>query len=110
VRSLAAGVSRLPSGWEGVVLVKPQFEAGRPRWKGGVVRDARCRRRVVREVAEAALAWGAKRSGVVDSGLAGPEGQTGKCFSILDHRSPELPTTSTTGSPRRSASAVAALR
>ena len=44
-------------GWQAVVLVKPQFEAGREDvGKGGVVRDDEVRRRVVREVAEAALA------------------------------------------------------
>jgi len=62
-------------GWEALVLVKPQFEAGRadvPR--GGVVRDAEVQRRVVREVAEAALGWGAETLAVVDSGLPGPKG------------------------------------
>ena len=44
-------------GWEAIVLVKPQFEAGRADVKGGVVRDPAVRRRVLREVAEAALAW-----------------------------------------------------
>src|SRR5205814_521769 len=39
-------------GWEAVVLVKPQFEAGRAEvGKGGVVRDVGVRRRVVREIA-----------------------------------------------------------
>ena len=63
------------SGWEALVLVKPQFEAGRadvPR--GGVVRDAAVHRRVLREVAEAALAWDAETLAVVDSGLPGPKG------------------------------------
>jgi 23S rRNA (cytidine1920-2'-O)/16S rRNA (cytidine1409-2'-O)-methyltransferase len=62
-------------GWQAVVLVKPQFEAGRadvPR--GGVVRDPAVRRRVVREVAEAALGWEARAVGVVDSGVPGPKG------------------------------------
>jgi 23S rRNA (cytidine1920-2'-O)/16S rRNA (cytidine1409-2'-O)-methyltransferase len=62
-------------GWEALVLVKPQFEAGRadvPR--GGVVRDSDVHHRVVREVAEAALGWGAETAAVVDSGLPGPKG------------------------------------
>src|SRR6185312_10028104 len=47
-------------GWQAVVLVKPQFEAGRTDvGKGGVVREPAVRARVVREVAEAALGWGA---------------------------------------------------
>src|SRR4051794_20237996 len=62
-------------GWEAVVLVKPQFQAGRGGvGKGGVVRDPAVRRRVLREVAEAALGWEASVAGVVDSGLPGPKG------------------------------------
>ena len=48
-------------GWEAVVLVKPQFEAGREDvGRGGVVRDPEVHRRVLREVAEAALDWGGR--------------------------------------------------
>jgi 23S rRNA (cytidine1920-2'-O)/16S rRNA (cytidine1409-2'-O)-methyltransferase len=57
-----------------VALVKPQFEAGRAEAPRGVVRDAAVQRRVVREVAEAALQWGAEAAGVADSGLPGPKG------------------------------------
>jgi 23S rRNA (cytidine1920-2'-O)/16S rRNA (cytidine1409-2'-O)-methyltransferase len=61
--------------WQAVVLVKPQFEAGREDvGKGGVVRDDDVRRRVVRAVADAALGWQASVAGVVDSGLPGPKG------------------------------------
>jgi 23S rRNA (cytidine1920-2'-O)/16S rRNA (cytidine1409-2'-O)-methyltransferase len=42
-------------GWQAFVLVKPQFEAGRADVRGGVVRDPNVQRRVLREVAEAAL-------------------------------------------------------
>ena len=45
-------------GWQALVLVKPQFEAGRAEAQKGVVRDAGVQRRVVREVAEAALGVG----------------------------------------------------
>ncbi|HKC21385.1 MAG TPA: TlyA family RNA methyltransferase [Gaiellaceae bacterium] len=72
-------------GWESVVLVKPQFEAGRREVKGGVVRDVAVRRRVVREIALAALAWGAETAGVVDSGLPGPKGNR-EVFLHLVHR------------------------
>ena len=61
-------------GWQALVLVKPQFEAGRAEVKRGVVRDSEVHARVVREVADAALAWGAEVRGVVDSGLPGPKG------------------------------------
>src|SRR5215204_228049 len=46
-------------GWEALVLVKPQFEAGRAEVRrGGVVRDPEVHRRVLRAVAEAAPTWG----------------------------------------------------
>jgi 23S rRNA (cytidine1920-2'-O)/16S rRNA (cytidine1409-2'-O)-methyltransferase len=61
-------------GWEALVLVKPQFEAGRADVPKGVVRDPEVRRDAVRTVAEAALAWPARTIGVVDSGVPGPKG------------------------------------
>ncbi|CAN5350777.1 TlyA family rRNA (cytidine-2'-O)-methyltransferase [soil metagenome] len=72
-------------GWEAVVLVKPQFEAGRAEVKGGVVRDAAVRGRVVREIAKAALAWGGEAVGAVDSGVPGPKGNR-EVFLHLVHR------------------------
>ncbi|MFN2471602.1 MAG: TlyA family RNA methyltransferase [Gaiellaceae bacterium] len=73
-------------GWQVLVLVKPQFEAGRADvGKGGVVRDPEVRGRVVREVAEAALAWDAETTGVTDSGLPGPKGNR-ELFLHLVHR------------------------
>jgi len=72
-------------GWEAVVLVKPQFEAGRAEVKGGVVRDAEVRQRVVREIAEAALASGGETVGAVDSGVPGPKGNR-EVFLHLVHR------------------------
>ncbi len=73
-------------GWEALVLVKPQFEAGRADvGKGGVVRDPAVRRRVIREVAAAALAWGGQTAGVVDSGVPGPKGNR-ETFLYLVHR------------------------
>jgi 23S rRNA (cytidine1920-2'-O)/16S rRNA (cytidine1409-2'-O)-methyltransferase len=61
-------------GWRALVLVKPQFEAGRADAPKGVVRDLDVRRRVVHEVAEALLACGGEPAGLVDSGLPGPKG------------------------------------
>ncbi len=60
--------------WRALVLVKPQFEAGRAEVRKGVVRDPAVHRRVLREVADVALGWGARIAGVVDSGLPGPKG------------------------------------
>jgi 23S rRNA (cytidine1920-2'-O)/16S rRNA (cytidine1409-2'-O)-methyltransferase len=93
VRKALPAVLRLAApGWQALVLVKPQFEAGRADVKrGGVVRDAEVHRRVLREVAEAALEWGAEPAGVVDSGLPGPKGNR-EFFLHLVHRDrPQLP-------------------
>ncbi len=78
-------------GWEAVVLVKPQFEAGRPEvGKGGVVRDVEVRRRVVREIVEAALAWGGETVGVVDSRLPGPKGNREVFLHLVHRERPQL--------------------
>jgi 23S rRNA (cytidine1920-2'-O)/16S rRNA (cytidine1409-2'-O)-methyltransferase len=80
-------------GWEAVVLVKPQFEAGRAEATkgGGVIRDREIHARVLREVADAAIAWAAEPVGVVDSGLPGPKGNR-EFFLHLRHREqPTLP-------------------
>ena len=45
-------------GWEALVLVKPQFEAGRADAPKGVVRDPEVRRRVLRDVCAAAAGVG----------------------------------------------------
>jgi 23S rRNA (cytidine1920-2'-O)/16S rRNA (cytidine1409-2'-O)-methyltransferase len=58
-----------------IVLVKPQFEAGRAEvGKGGIVRDSAVHARVVEEVAAAADALGLGRLGTTDSPIAGMEG------------------------------------
>jgi 23S rRNA (cytidine1920-2'-O)/16S rRNA (cytidine1409-2'-O)-methyltransferase len=79
-------------GWEALVLVKPQFEAGREDvGKGGVVRDPDVHGRVLREVAEAARGWGAAVLAVVDSGLPGPKGNREFFLHLAQRPSPELP-------------------
>ncbi len=72
-------------GWEALVLVKPQFEAGRADVVKGVVRDPDVHRRVLHGVAAAAQDWGAATVGVVDSGLPGPKGNR-EFFLHLVHR------------------------
>ena len=58
-----------------VVLVKPQFEAGRAEvGKGGVVRDANVHERVVGDVAEALQRTGFHVLGATPSPLLGPAG------------------------------------
>jgi 23S rRNA (cytidine1920-2'-O)/16S rRNA (cytidine1409-2'-O)-methyltransferase len=78
-------------GWEAIVLVKPQFEAARAEAPKGVVRDVDVRRRVVREVAVDALAWGGETAGVVDSGLPGPKGNREVFLHLVQREQPELP-------------------
>jgi 23S rRNA (cytidine1920-2'-O)/16S rRNA (cytidine1409-2'-O)-methyltransferase len=87
VRKALPPVLRLAApGWEAVVLVKPQFEAGRAEvGRRGVVTSRETRTRVAREVAEAALDWDAEVTGVVDSGLPGPKGNR-ELFLHLVHR------------------------
>jgi 23S rRNA (cytidine1920-2'-O)/16S rRNA (cytidine1409-2'-O)-methyltransferase len=72
-------------GWEALVLVKPQFEAGRHEVDKGVVRDRRVQRNVVGSVIDAARAWDAIAAGVIDSGLPGPKGNR-EFFVHLLHR------------------------
>ena len=77
-------------GWQALVLVKPQFEAGRDQvGKGGVVRDPDVHRRVLREIARAALEWGARTAGVVDSGLPGPKGNREFFLHLAHSERPE---------------------
>jgi 23S rRNA (cytidine1920-2'-O)/16S rRNA (cytidine1409-2'-O)-methyltransferase len=93
VRTALAPTLRLAApGWRALVLVKPQFEAGRRDvGKGGVVRDPEIHRRVLREVAEAALAWSGELAGVVDSGLPGPKGNREFFLYLVHKERPRLP-------------------
>jgi len=75
-------------GWQALVLVKPQFEAGRADVPKGVVRDPEVRRRVLRDVCTAAAAWGSKVAGVVDSGLPGPKGNREFLVHLIDSPEP----------------------
>jgi len=62
-------------GSEIVVLVKPQFEAGRTEvGKGGLVKDPKVHARVVRDVEAAAAEVGLTRVGLVESPITGAHG------------------------------------
>src|SRR5690348_13062369 len=78
-------------GWQALVLVKPQFEAGRADAPRGVVRDPEVRRRVLREVAEALVAAGGEPRGIVDSGLPGPKGNHEYVLHLVQRRDARLP-------------------
>jgi len=92
VRTALPPVLRLAADdWQALVLVKPQFEAGRADSPKGVVRDPAVRRRVLREVVEASLAWSAQVAGLVDSGLPGPKGNHEYVVHLVHADHPELP-------------------
>ncbi len=77
-------------GWHALVLVKPQFEAGRGETQKGVIRDTAVQRRVVREIADEALAWGGETVGVIDSGLPGPKGNREFVLHLVQRQEPRL--------------------
>jgi 23S rRNA (cytidine1920-2'-O)/16S rRNA (cytidine1409-2'-O)-methyltransferase len=90
-KALPPALALAAPGWEAVVLVKPQFEAGRAEAPRGVVRDRDVHRRVLREVAREAASWGAQLTGVVDSGLPGPKGNREFFLHLVQRERPELP-------------------
>ena len=90
-KALPQALALAAPGWEAVVLVKPQFEAGRGEAPRGVVRDREVWRRVLREVAADAPGWGAHVAGVVDSGLPGPKGNREFFLHLVQRERPENP-------------------
>jgi len=65
----------LAPGWRALVMVKPQFEAGRDHvGSGGVVRDPAARAAAVHRVAQAVTAHGGVVRDAADSGVPGPKG------------------------------------
>jgi 23S rRNA (cytidine1920-2'-O)/16S rRNA (cytidine1409-2'-O)-methyltransferase len=71
---LPAVAGSLAPAAELLALVKPQFELGRGRVRGGVVRSADDRREALVSVAEAAVEIGLAFRGFASSGLRGPKG------------------------------------
>ena len=75
---LASGFPELPSErhrHEIVILVKPQFEAGREHvGKGGIVHDEEAQREAVEKVRTALAKLGASQTDVVESPILGAEG------------------------------------
>lgn len=63
------------AGRQVIVLVKPQFEAGRDQvGKGGIVRDEALQHAAVEKVRQALLALGCTRTDVIESPILGKEG------------------------------------
>lgn len=71
---IAAVARCLAPDGELLAMVKPQFELGQGRVKGGVVRDPAERREALRSVADAAADAGLAVRGFASSGLPGPKG------------------------------------
>jgi 23S rRNA (cytidine1920-2'-O)/16S rRNA (cytidine1409-2'-O)-methyltransferase len=75
LRTIATGLLALAPAAEFVLLIKPQFEAGRDRLpRGGVVRDPAVHRAVLREVVRALDDRGLGVDAVVPSPLRGADG------------------------------------
>ena len=75
-----------------VVLVKPQFEAGREAvGRGGVVRDPEVWRRVLLQVGAAAQAAELAAAGVMASPLPGPAGNVEFLLELRRGRAPVAP-------------------
>lgn len=89
--ALPPALAAAAPGWQALVLVKPQFEAGRAEVKRGVVRDPAVHARVLHEISSAALGWNARVTGVVDSGLPGPKGNREFFLHLVHDEQPSLP-------------------
>lgn len=75
--AVLGGLARGDTAWRGglVLLVKPQFEAGREAvGKGGIVRDPEARRYAVERVTETVKSLGGGEVEVIDSPIRGMEG------------------------------------
>jgi 23S rRNA (cytidine1920-2'-O)/16S rRNA (cytidine1409-2'-O)-methyltransferase len=90
-RALPPALTLAAPGWQALVLVKPQFEAGRADAPKGVVRDPAVHRRVLREFSDAAAGWGARVAGVVDSGHPGPKGNREFVVHLIASEEPSDP-------------------
>jgi 23S rRNA (cytidine1920-2'-O)/16S rRNA (cytidine1409-2'-O)-methyltransferase len=87
--ALTAVLESLRGGFRGLVLVKPQFEAGRDRvGKGGVVRDPAVHRDVLEHVCGWLAQHGARVLGVCDSGHPGPKGNVEYFVYFCDAATP----------------------
>ena len=77
---------------EGVVLIKPQFEAGKDQvGKGGVVRDESVRQQVVDSTCNHARTLGFRGIEVIPSPLTGPAGNKEFLAYLYDFQAPEVP-------------------
>jgi 23S rRNA (cytidine1920-2'-O)/16S rRNA (cytidine1409-2'-O)-methyltransferase len=90
-RVLPPAIALASPAWQALVLVKPQFEAGRVDAPKGVVRDPAVHRRVLRAFCDAAGPWGARVAGIVDSGHPGPKGNREFVVHLIASETPSDP-------------------
>jgi 23S rRNA (cytidine1920-2'-O)/16S rRNA (cytidine1409-2'-O)-methyltransferase len=90
-RVLPPAIAQAVPAWQALVLVKPQFEAGRADAPKGVVRDPAVHRRVLREFCATASGWRARVAGVVDSGHPGPKGNREFVVHLIASEEPSDP-------------------
>jgi 23S rRNA (cytidine1920-2'-O)/16S rRNA (cytidine1409-2'-O)-methyltransferase len=90
-RVLPPALALAATRWEGLVLVKPQFEAGRADAPKGVVRDPDVHRGVLRKFCATAASWGASVAGIVDSGHPGPKGNREFVVHLIASETPSDP-------------------
>ena len=65
----------LPGSTDWITLIKPQFEVGREKvGKGGIVQSQEDRQQAVASVTEFAMSIGLERQGLIDSPIAGTDG------------------------------------
>ena len=95
---LACGLALPPAlalaapGWQALVLVKPQFEAGRARRAARASSATpRCGGACCARSPRRRSAWSARLAGVVDSGLPGPKGNHEFVLHLVHAEHPELP-------------------
>lgn len=86
VKVVPALLPHLADGGRLLVLIKPQFEAGRGAvGKGGILRDEAVRRRTVERVVEELTGLGLECLGTIDSAVAGAGGNR-ESFALLRRR------------------------
>ena len=91
VRVLRPAIARATPDWQALVLVKPQFEAGRADAPKGVVRDPDVHRHVLRTFCWEVAEWSARVAGIVDSGHPGPKGNREFVVHLIASETPTEP-------------------
>lgn len=92
---IGAVIECLQPGFEAVILVKPQFEAGRGQvGKGGVVREIGVHRQVLEGTWDFLTGSGMSVRGLIDSGVRGPKGNVEYLLYAADGRDGKADTAS----------------